>query len=260
MVLDLKNNLKKYIPSLFEMLNDDRIRWAEISRKFQETYDARLVQYNQKGSLRVAASFFDVISAALNKQKSAIRLLDYFQKLFEEISGRLSFKQKQQLKSTVYNLLIINDTQYLHFIGELSVLNQLIKSGNYVFQETEFNLGNGKSVDFHFKDKRTGKDILIEVYNIILDRDLKGDEQIKKFLTHRLTQKINNKTKGRTDLLNFELVPVIWATSENLQRFSNFYKSGHIINVPNCLPACAYITFTTDDDQNVHRFGMVHSL
>jgi hypothetical protein len=84
-VLDLKNNLKKYIPSLFEMLNDDRIRWSEINRKFQETYDARLVQYNLKGSLRVAASFFDVISAALNKEASASRLLDYFQKLFEEI-------------------------------------------------------------------------------------------------------------------------------------------------------------------------------
>jgi len=242
------------------MLNDDRIRWSEISRKFQETYDARLVQYNQKGSLRVAASFFDVISAALNKQESAIRLLDYFQKLFEEISDRLNAKQKQQLKSTVYNLLITNDTQYLHFIGELSVLNQLIKSGNYIFQETEFNLGNGKSVDFHFKDIRTGKDILIEVYNIVLDRDFEGKEQIKKFLTHRLSQKINNKTKGRTDLLNFELVPVIWATKENLQRLSNFYKSGNVISVPNCLPACAYLAFTTDDSQNIHRFGIVHTL
>lgn len=259
-MLDLKNKLKQYVPSLFEILNDDRIRWPEITRKFQETYNKRLIEYEKKGSLRVTASFFDIISAALNNLPQAIRLLDYFQKLFEEISDRLSAIQKQQLKTTVYNLLITNDASYLHFIGELSVLNLLIRLGNYIFQQTEFELGNGRTVDFHFKDVRTNLDVLIEVYNIVLERDLEEDEKIEKSLTHRLHQKMKSKTKNRTDIPIFEIVPVIWGSKENLEKLYKFYKKGNTVNMPYCMPACAYITFTTVDNQNIHRFGMLGTL
>lgn len=39
-------------------------------------------------------------------------------------------------------------------------------------------------------DVRTNKDVFIEVYNIVLDRDLEDGEKIGRFLTHRLRQKI----------------------------------------------------------------------
>ena len=262
-MLDLKNRLRQYIPSLFEILNDDRISWKDISNKFQKTYDARLALYNKNGSLRVTASFYDVITERQNGTTGAIHLLDYFDKLFREISDRLDNIQKQQLKSTVYNLLTSVGSDYLHYIGELllAILNQLIKSEHYIFRQTEFNLGNGNSADFYFNEMKTVKEVLIEVLNIVLKQEIKDDDrQIRDFLDYRFKQKINRKTKGRTDLRSFQLMPVIWGPSKDLRRLAEFYKNGNTVDIINCTSASAYSTFLVDDGSYFHRFGSLASL
>lgn len=261
-MIDLKGRLKEYIPSMFEVLKDEQISWVGISKTFEKNYRKRLAKMLPgQETMEVEASFYDLISARLKGNTQAIRQMDFFDKLFQEIGMRLTLKQKQWLKTTIFNILISTDFKYLDYFGELAILNQAIKSGNYTFNQTEFGLGNGKSADFYFHDIKSNRPVLIEVVNAVLTRELAGDEDgIKRFLSKRLTDKIEDKRKSDPNTLPFQLIPVIWGPAKDLQILSDFYKRGNSVDVPNTIEACAYCSFTRADGSYIHRFGSLSSL
>jgi hypothetical protein len=259
--LDIQNNLKRYFPSLFEVLEDGAISWASINKSFIRELEKRKARMEPgQQTIMVKANLYDVITASDNGNQQAARLLDFFSKLFEELGKRLSSADKKKLHTTVFNILVNLDWTYLNYLGELATLNQLIKSGGYQFLGTEVNLGNGKGGDFDMLELKTNLRIIIEVVNIMLPENLQGDdEKIKRFLTTKLTDKMNDKTKQGQKTSPFTLVPVIWGGQEQLRRISNFYKT-NTIEVPHCLEAGAYSTFIKSDGSFFHCFGRISTL
>ena len=259
--IDLKAVLKIYFPSMFEVLEDEQISWANITKTFKKEFKEREARMEPgHETLTVKANFYDVIVAAINGQEQPIRLLDYYDKLFQEVAMRLDGEQKKKLKTTVFNLLVSTGWNYLHYLGELATLNQLLKSGNYHFTQAEIDLGNGKGGDFHLIEIKTGHQLIIEVLNIVLDKELPADDAgLKTFLTKRFADKIKDKSKNGTATLPFVLAPVIWGPFKDLKRLSDFYKKNKI-ELPNCLEAAAYSTFLQGDGSFYHMFGKINTL
>ncbi|MBK7885296.1 MAG: hypothetical protein IPJ81_17070 [Chitinophagaceae bacterium] len=97
---NIQEKLKIYFPILFELLNNNKIDWKIVEKTFFKKYD----QYQKKhkknnSSFQIEASFYSVITAAIKKEKPAIMLLDYIQKLFEELANSLDGDEKREIKT-----------------------------------------------------------------------------------------------------------------------------------------------------------------
>ena len=103
------------------------------------------------------------------------------------------------------------DKNYLNFIGELTVLNEILKAKKYELKNVEEKIKSNRnaSADFLFLDKATSLELLIEVVNIHLESwELKDEELVFNHITSKVTEKIKNKFTGAAR--PFCLQPVIW--------------------------------------------------
>jgi len=121
---DLEIPVRNSIPILFELLDDKKIDWKQINktvwRKIQE-YEERYIKLGE--TFLIQASFMHILIKSSQDDEPARRLLDYIQKLFEELNIQLDALEKKQIAGTIFNLLVNFDSKYLNFLGELSVLN-----------------------------------------------------------------------------------------------------------------------------------------
>lgn len=259
---DLRQQLLKDIPPLFDLLEDFDFDWKEVSRLFHQNHLERKDTYLKLGGhLTVEVNFYDVIvKAQEDKEETAINFLHFFSELFSTIASRLDIDQKKKLRSTLYNFLTNFDHKYLNFTGELLVLNHLLHTGDYAFVSTRFPLLNGNDADFQMIHLPTGKQTIIEVLNIHFGKPVSDDDKlVEKFLTGRISQKLEKKNKGGEAVVPYVLVPVLWTSGEDLKKLSGFYKRNKIA-LPNVLEAVAYSTFYYENAAPKHLFGSISTL
>jgi hypothetical protein len=151
--------------------------------------------------------------------------------------------------------------EFLEPIGELAVLNGILKSSKYKFDKIEHRLLNGKGIDFRLWKVEDDSEVLVEVINIHLDRLLVEDDDIaiRKLLTHRLAGKISDKKDGLINSIDFFLVPVIWANWGSLEIYSNYFKRNkmHLDRVEEPM---AYNLLSDGNSFYVPRFGRISNL
>jgi hypothetical protein len=245
--LDVEQRLKEYFPILFDLLDGQRIDWKSINRKFGEVFAKREKNFNNDITDKVQANFYDIISESLNENKQAIRMLNFFRTLLQDLNRVLSIDDKLKIKKTLFNLLIEFDLNYLNYIAELAVLYTFINSKQYHLNRIESPLGNNSKIDF-LLDKSDGTgSVLVEVVSIRPMNFPNTTFEIKKMLEEKLGDKIHLKTKGSVEYLKFFLVPVVWGSAEDLKNVANFFKNGNKINIPNVTELLAYCTFSSED-------------
>lgn len=82
-------------------------------------------------SISVELTLYDLVIEAAKQNGMAKAMLKFLNQSFEELCDNLQSQEKLLLRSNVRQLLMSADLKFLDFVGEIAVLNQSIKSGNY---------------------------------------------------------------------------------------------------------------------------------
>lgn len=257
----VKSNLQLFLPALVEMVGDSKdFPWHKIDRLFSKKLQNRIIDFNNGKNL-IEATIYDIIIEAKKGNATAIGHLDFLNKLFEELSDNLSLSEKGLVKTNVKHMLITLDKNHRNYIGEIAVLNNLIKSKTYRLNGIETKLPNGKSIDFKLEIIGKEKFLLVEVMNIHLEENRIDDSAcaIEKFLTDRFLQKIESKTMALTESIEFFLVPVIWGDWRNLKVYSDFFKAKSI-KLNNVIEPVSYLTYSDDKGYYEHHFKTISKL
>lgn len=256
----VKENIRFYLPAITDIVGDTDFGWERIDKLFSDELIKRTAKANENGGTwTVQATIYDIIIEVKKQNLEAMRFLSFFQLLLEELSMNLTAEEKKIIKKNIRDFLTRFDFRCLDYVGELAVINNLIKSKTYRLENVETKLASEKSIDFKIKKTEDGKLYLVEVLNIHLDGDkVESDEKkIKIFLNHRLTKKIESK-KSDT---NFFLVPVLWGGWQDIKVYSDYFKKNKM-HLTNVLEPVAYATFTDPKNEKFyfHRFGNVSNL
>jgi hypothetical protein len=261
-IIDLENRLKSYMPSIFELLeghNLSRKQWKKLNKNFINKFNERKKSYTANNDyLLVEANMFDIISGAIDRNESALRLLGFFNVLFERLSKNLSKDEKSKIRDTIFNILVNLDHKYRNFIGELAVLNSLLENTTQTLIGVESDIISKKNTADYTIGKRGNSEIeLVEIVNIHIDE---ADINLNEILTQKITNKLNEKTNCDANHEVFTLVPVIWAPVVDLQRVESLYKSGERIDIPNVSEPFAYCCFYTPANLPIYRFCRITTL
>ena len=258
----VKSNISFYLPALIDIVGDSHFDWNHIDNLFSKKIKERIIE-GKGQTIIVEATIYDMIVAVKKKNKRAIGLMDFLNKLLTELSTNLTDAEKKLIKTNLRGFLTTLDKGYLNFIGEIAVLNNLIKSKTYRLENVEFKLPNKKTIDFRLRKINDDAFLLVEIVNIHLDskRIETNEEKIKKFITDRLTQKIASKKEGLIDDINFYLVPVLWGGWKDLKMYCEYFKQNKM-HLENVIEPVSYLTFTDPNNNNfyLHRFGNVSNL
>lgn len=240
----VKENLKLFVPALVELVDGKDFPWTKIDNLFSEKIKMRKAKCNNE-TIIVEASIYDIIVEAKQQNSSAIGLLDFLDKLFEELNDNLNKTERQLVRSNIKKMLISFDSKYLNFLGEIATLNNLIKSKSFRLISIEEKIPNGKSIDFKLLNIEQNKTMLVEIVNIHLNNEkVENDsEAIRVFLTGKLTDKKETKSLKLDNLVQFYLIPVIWGSAENLKVYSDFYRFNSL-NLDGILEPVAYLTYS----------------
>lgn len=259
--VDLETRLKLYMPALFRLLGDDNLnsrQWKKLNNKFIKEYNRRKSLYEANNNyLLVEANIYDLISSMLSGNKSAFRLIGYFDILFKGLDNNLLAEEKRLIRDTLYDTLINLDHTFRNFIGELSVLLNLVDQRRYGLLgiEKDFIAGR-KTADFTVLDNTTNTIELVEVVNIHFDQS----KYLKENLTQKISNKIVDKTQNSESFKPFTLVPVIWAPVEVLKEIATLYKTDVSMKIPGSHEPLAYCVFEDPNGHPVYRFAHISTL
>ncbi|BAO76449.1 hypothetical protein [Winogradskyella sp. PG-2] len=240
----VKENLRYYLPSIVEFIGEQEFPWTKVNARFNKKIEKRIEEATGE-TFTVEASIYDIIIACKKGLKDYEGLLFFFNSLFEELIKNTEDNTRAVIKTTVWNLLISFDSKYLNYIGELAVLNNLLKSKTVELIKCEVSLDNKKSIDFDVIFPENGMRVLIEVVNIHLDPQKTEDDpnKIKTFLEKRLNDKRKSKTGDSEYADKVHLIPVLWGSHENLRIYERFFKTNKIDTTLTYEPM-AYLTYT----------------
>jgi hypothetical protein len=256
----VKVNIELYLPALVKLIDFDDFPWNKIDKAFSAKWEQRTIESKGEKML-IEASVYDIIIEAKKNNRQAIGLLDFLNKLFEDLADILTPSEKMLVRSNAKSMLKAFDSKYLNFVGEMGVLNNLIKSGAYRLNGIEYKLPNGKSVDFKLTKTVKNEEILVEIVNLHLDADRVEDDPmaIKKFLAHKLSTKMADKKQNLTNDVVLYLIPVLWGGWKEIKIYSDFFKNNQF-NIPDTLEPIAYLQYNDGINYFEHHFKTVSHL
>lgn len=255
-----KENVTLFLPALISFTDHPDFPWKKIGNLFNKKLEERKLEAQGK-TIEVKATVFDIIVAAKKGNTTAKGLLLYLNRLFHDLSQLLTAQQRQMVFKNIKNLLTRLDWRFYDYVGEISILYNLLSTGKYRLLYVEGGLGDGKTIDFTVQELLTHTSQLVEVYNIHLNSEKVEAEYsaIKSFLTKRLTDKIAEKQQNQDSPIGFTLVPVIWGDVNALRVYSQFFLAHHL-DIPNVFEPFAWLQFSDDKDFYVHRFARLANL
>lgn len=259
---DIQGRLKVYFPILFELLDSNKIDWKTVEKTFLKKYQGYQKRYETTESFKIEASFYNIVTAAIKREKPAIMMLDYIQKLFQELNNSLDSEEKREIKNIIFGFLTNIDRKYLNFLGELSVLNQFKRRTPFKLVKTEEKLTNLSSsnttIDFKFFNSTTKGFEFIEIVNIHLnEKNTSSVDRINILLTQKISEKL--LTKGIRENTKFFLIPVIWGNWKEIKCIQLYYEK-YKPTFQNTGVPVSLIPFTTNDGELVQRFGTIDTI
>jgi hypothetical protein len=257
--VDAEGRMRGYLPILFKLLEGRTLDWRAINQKLEKEFNKRL-EMHKKGKTKVELNFYYTIIEVSNGNKGAVRLLQFFEQLLEELNDQLG-PNKHKILDSLYGMFIELDLNFLNYVAELAVLNMLIKSYGYILKQVESPLGNGNSAEFLLDKKDGTAQDMVEVVSIRPKTFPATDQKIIDLIDQKIAEKIGKKTKGDPKYFIFTLVPVFWGSSDELQKVAALIKDGRIKTRPNVFELCGYCTFFTDEENNaIPRFELLSKL
>lgn len=257
---DVERAIQDYMPSMYNFLPNtlSKKQWLLLSTNLESKISERKEHFLENSFLKVEANFYDLIVATYQYDESAFYMLNYIDVLFKKLMIYLNDDERIKLKNTVYSVLTNLDHKYLNFVGELSILSNLMGTGTYRLAGVETGIICGKkTADFTLKSKEDNCRYLVEVLNIHL---YEKDKHPIDIITNKLTDKVLKKTNGQPDYNQFYLYPVLWGNLKELRIVSEFYNSGGKIDVPHVEEPYAHRPFISPDFPLIHAFSKLSTL
>ncbi len=252
---DIKKGFEVYLPNLFKLIEGD-ISWRSITNNFNKEYRRNTEKYNKGEKVELRINIYSIIISAEKKELNGINFLFFINNLLLDLSACLNKAEKRRIVTNIRNMLYFH-MDFLHYLGELALLNCFMQTGKYELVETEYTENKKTSIDFKFNNKKNGESILIEVVNFELSDKITFDnKEIRKFLESKLTQKLINTDKG--GIINYTLVPILWGgrnSIDNIIRVKKFYEETNFsmerVEIP-----IVYFPYTIND-QTFYKFGSI---
>lgn len=260
-VVDLKWRLRQYLPILFEFLDVhdfSQEQWKKLNDNFLKQYHRRQRDYAAAGNyLEVIPNIYDLISAELKGNESATVFMTFLRKVLEELADYLSDREKKLIIKNLFDLMISYDQRFLNFLGELLVLNSIVKTRLYTLVEVESRIVNEKSADFLFKRKDNLALHLVEVRSFHVSEK---NTRLQELFTKKLNEKIAEKVDNELEYNSFLLVPMIWAPIDDLRRVKDVYNDGKTFQIKNVAEPVSYISGKYQNGTITYMFGTLSTL
>ncbi len=241
----LREDLQKYLPNLFGLLYIEP-DWDSLSQKINNKGIAQTGSY-------LDSHLYELIAGAKVNDLNALVILEYFDIVFREICT-LPEHARKQLNQKALEILRTLTPDFKNYIGELAVLDGILKTGQFRLLQAEASLGNGKSAEYYIENIEQTETYYVEVVNIHLTE---SHGNLRKTLRRKIVHKINDKRK-KVDI-EIIVVPVIWASRAMLKKLHDAYNQSFTIKH-------AYEPFAFSVEPNAitgvgeHRFHRISNL
>lgn len=275
-----KENLNRFLPNIFLLLNPEP-DWVKINLQINTDHQKRIIIWDEEH--RDGLEFqppkflhiydyplYCVLHFALNGRPDALILLNYFNILFGEVFKSMNIDSIRLITPILTNFLKTINGDYIHYVGELAVLDSLLKTGKYRLNSIEkviekcksvevsaINLNKGKSVDFCVTDILDSRNYLVEVKNVHVDDE--NPDVVK--LRRKLNKKVKVKSKNQEEGTEFIVIPVLWVTKHmTLVTLEKQIKEWDNFHVEGVYEPFAFFTFIDEVGRNVFKFNRISTL
>jgi len=256
---DVEAILKKYMPSIIELLGGQSISWTSINKGLTQHISEIRKEFYATGKLILKeTSFYSMIAERFTGTGKSNAMFDYYDTLFKKLNTKLTSEEKQPVRRIILQLLTNLNNNHMNFIGELSVLDKYISTGQYYFVNIEARISSDSNVtaDIYLKRKLDGSDFLVEVLNLHLEKTQINDySKFKYHLDSKFTQKI--KSKGISDKREVKIQPVLWYTDHNQFKWvQDFFLKTDYVH-PDVLDPMCYCSYFKHDGSYQHWFDRI---
>jgi len=263
MTYNIEAAIKRYIPSLIQLLGDNNISWTAANKKLEKHLNKVATDIEENDDIVVVdANFYSIVTNKVENKPDSDAMFDFYDSIFESLNNCLNTSEKKLIGKTILNILTEMSRNYLNFIGELAVLNfyKNMFQFDLIGVEEKYNPNSEISVDFLFSSKNKKGTLLLEVQNLHLEtNDFKSRDNLVYWLESKYDKKRNSKLINKEDKILIQ--PVIWTKNkEQMKMLEEIYDKNEIkaknVNIP-----LGYATFLTKDRQFYeHRFEMVNTI
>lgn len=247
------------MPSLLTLIGDKPFAWSLVNKG--------LLRHNKERLNRLIASdfalqedinFYDVIDQYKGGNQKYRALYEYFDGLLVQLNRQMPKEKKELLLTTLYSMLTSFNIDFLHFVGELSVLNKLLSEG-YQLMCVEEIMPHGKRVDFTMQAPNSST-LRIEIVNLRLwSQKEKSDHDIVRFLQGKILGKLNDKTQNNVTNHIFYTIPVMWGSVQMLRRVRDLYEPHLNMQKIAVIEPVAYASICYDETPQIW-FGSLRTL
>lgn len=204
--------LRKHLPNLMELIDGQAISWTSIDRGLTDFIKGIRREFYTTGvPIPKETSFYSILTEKIFGGNKADAMFDYYNLLFAELNSKLSPEEKKPVRKIVYDLLANLNNNHMDCIGELSVLNYYLGTGEYEFITVEEKITEDSEVsaDISLRRKSDGSKVLIEVLNLRLEKkNISNHGQMKYHLDSKFDDKLKKKLYTSSEILKIQ--PVVW--------------------------------------------------
>ncbi len=259
--MDVESSLKRYVPNIFQLLEPERIAWADISKGYKKKVLSRMKELEEKGTetISVETSFLDIVTQLLNGKDHYYNLYYFINDMmFADFIQLMTAEERKLVKTTIYNLVVQFNRTYRNYVGELAVL-WIYKKQGWTLLRVEEPIDNdnpkGTSIDFTLvKDNKGG---YVEVVNIELnEKNTFDDEIISKHITGKIEKKLADYAESKKPVF---LIPVIWGEYAMIKKVSDWWESNKI-KIKDVSNLMAFQSYSASDGEQQVRFGYIKHL
>ncbi len=255
---DTRLIIENYLPAIEEFFKGSPVNYRQLDSRYQNNLTKRGI-LKSSGIKQVSANIYDICQQAQVGIPIAQRLLVYFNSVCAELNKNLQSNKIETLKATFVNFLSEPDYNYLNFLGEISILNQIIKTGKFTLSDVEYPLGNGFFTDFRFFHVADKAYSLVEVVNLHLKEGMDLSQAgFTRFAEGKLKEKLRKKGYGPKHI--FTLAPVVWGEGNQLLEIYNLYKAGLRLSIPDVLIPSAFLNYYYESGETYPVFGTLDTL
>jgi hypothetical protein len=197
MKYDVRPFLEMKMSGLLDLLGTNNISWVTINKNFSRNLEkVKSDLALSQNSIYREATFYSVLISEHYNTGEGAGMFDWYRTLFQSLSSILTPAEKALTNHSIYNLLIEPDKNYLNFIGELAVLNEIKKQPgcNLINVEEKIQNENNSTADFLILNEYDNAQILVEVVNLHFQKiDINDPERIKRLIVSKLSHKMKMK-------------------------------------------------------------------
>ncbi len=253
MEFDVKSFLKHHSPEIFEIISETRIDWRRLGENYKNRYERLLAIRESKGVAPYQASIYEILMYASVGRREAVHVQNYFKETVKKLKIILSAQELEFIGDNIVGVITNLDMKYLNFIGELGFLVIIKEQTKWLLTGTEIKIDFEKRIDFEFKTDK-GKKVKIEIMNIHLTKEIdESNDGIDKFITKRIEDKKNDKTKNNSTQIDFHIATVIWGSHTELRKISNYLKRKSWA-IPMALKPIGFVSFTDKNGNMFQKF------